>query len=69
MEKINNSTEITKLQKRVNILLWIFVILVFFTLAINWFALLNAMKLKQNFKHEKTKTYNSMHGLPEIKNP
>jgi hypothetical protein len=32
-----------------------------------WCTLIVAMKDPKNFKHEKTRTYNSMHGLPENK--
>lgn len=69
MTEIKNTTEITKLQKRINILIWCLVVVVLVGISINWYALIVSMKIKSNFKNEKTKTYNSIHGLEEIKKP
>jgi cell division septal protein FtsQ len=66
MVQIKNSNEINKLKKRINILLWFLVIFILIGLFLNWYALVLSMKTKQNFKHEKTRTYNSMHGLKDI---
>ncbi len=45
----------------------IFVIVITTFCLFQWVTLVIAMKDKNNFKHEKTHTYNSIHGLKEFK--